>query len=286
VFDFLFDWTFEFNTNIEILDTQHKEFFRIGRDLEQLIKIECIGVKDKQLLSIVADLKEYITYHFYEEEGMMLDYGYPDAEKHKESHRQFAKKIADINLIELKANPLHELTKIRDILQEKVFWHILSEDKKMVEYVIQIQNQMREDVASLEIKRDEFEEKYGLKICELDLSTAYLHRNQYNKGRCILIFKNKVNDIVQLTALERNIFFADLAKLSKAIKKAFSPDTFNYGEFGDVEERFHMHVVPKYMQLEQFGEPYHLNEQEKLLTDKEYKEIVEIIQKEISSLPL
>jgi hemerythrin len=286
VFDFLFDWTPEFNTNIEILDTQHKEFFRIGRDVEQLIQIKCIGVNDKQLLSIISDLKEYITYHFYEEEGMMLDYGYPDTEKHKESHRQFAKKIAEINLIELKLNPLKELQKIRDMIQEYVFWHLLSEDKKMVEYVFKIQNQMREDVASLERKRDEFEEKYGYKICELDLSTAYLHRNQFYRGRCILIFKNKVNDIVQLTALERNVFFADLAKLAKAIKKAFSPDTFNYGEFGDLEERFHMHIVPKYVQLDQSGTPFQLREQEELLSDVEYKDIVEKIQKEIANLPL
>lgn len=286
MFDFLFDWTPEFNTNIEILDTHHKQFFRIGRDCEQLIQTKCIGVDDKQLLSIVASLKEYITYHFYEEEGMMLDYAYPDMEKHKESHRQFAKKIAEINLYELKVNPLEEVKKIREILQDMVFWHILSEDKKMTEYIIKIQNKMREDVASLDQKRDEFEEKYGLKICELDLSTAYLCRNQYHQGRCILIFKNKVKDLVRLTALERNVFFADLAKLSKAIQKVFTPDAFNYGQYSDVEERFHMHLVPKYEQTGRLGEPFQLEEQEVLLSDEEYEELVEKIRAEMGKLPL
>lgn len=286
MFDFLFDWTAEFNTNIEILDTQHKEFFRIGRDCEQLIQIKCIGVSDKQLLGIVAALKEYITYHFYEEEGMMLDYAYPDSEKHKESHKQIAKRIAEIDIHALKVNSMEELKKIREMLQDIVFWHMLSEDKPMAEHVLKIQNKMREDVASLEKKKDEYEEKYGLKICELDLSTAYLVRNQYNKGRCILILKNKVKDMVRLTALERNVFFADLAKLTKAIHKAFSPEAFNYGEFGDVEERFHMHVVPKYEQSDGFGEPFLLEEQEVILSEEEYQEIVELIRIEIGKLPL
>ncbi len=276
MFDFLFNWTSEFNTNIEIIDTHHQQFFRIGRDCEQLLQIKCIGVSDKQLLSIVADLKEYITYHFYEEEGMMMDYGYPEIEQHRESHNQIAKKIADINLPALKANPLVELKKVRDMIQDIVFWHILSEDKKMTEYVLKTQKQMLDDVLFLKIN-DEYEEKYGLKICELDISTAYLIRNQYNKGRCILIFKNKVKDFIQLTALERNVIFSDLAKISKALQKVFSPDAFNYGQFGDVEERFHMHIVPKYIQSEHFGEPFLLEEQEVILTEEEYKDIVEKI---------
>lgn len=279
MFDFLFDWTSEFNTNIDILDTHHQQFFRIGRDCEQLIQMKCLGVSDKQLLHIVAALKEFITYHFYEEEGMMLDYAYPEMEQHKESHRQFAKKVSEINLAELKKNPMDELKKIREMLQDKVFWHILSEDKKMAEYVLKMQNKMKEELASLEQKVDEYEEKYGPKICELDLSTAYLIRNQYYKGRCILIFKNKVKDMIRLTALERNVFFADLAKLTKAIQKAFTPNAFNYGEFGDVEERFHMHLVPKYAELDHFGEPFILEGQELFLSDEEYKDMIDKIRK-------
>lgn len=271
--DFLFDWTSEFNTNIEKIDTHHQQFFRIGRDCEQLIQNKCISVEDKQLLSIVAGLKEFITYHFYEEEGMMIDYAYPDIEQHKESHRQFAKKVSEINLSALKLNPVEELKKIREMIQEKVFWHILSEDKKMAEYVLKVQKKMIEDVAALDNKRDEFEEKYGYKICELDLSTAYLIRNQNYKGNCILVFKNKIKDLTRLTVLERNVFFADLAKLSKALQKAFSPDGFNYSSFSDVEERFHMHIVPKYLESNGFGEPFLNDDGEVLLSEEDRREV-------------
>jgi hemerythrin len=286
VIDFLFDWTSEFNTNIEKLDTHHQQFFRIGRDCEQLIQNKCNSVEDKQLLSIVAGLKEFITYHFYEEEGMMLDYAYPDIEKHKESHRQFAKKVSEINLSALKLNPVEELKKIREMIQEKVFWHILSEDKKMAEYVVKVQKKMLEDVAALENKKDEFEEKYGFKICELDLSTAYLIRNQNCKGNCILIFKNKVKDLTRLAALERNVFFADLSKLSKAIHKVFSPDGINYGSSSDMEERFHMHVVPQYVESNRFASPFSNENGEVLLSDEEGRDVAEKIRIEIGKLPL
>lgn len=283
MFDFLFNWAPQFETKIEILDMHHQQFFRIGRDCEQLIQMKCIGVSDKQLLDIVSTLKEYITYHFYEEEGMMLDYAYPDMERHKESHRKLIQQIAAINISRLKAEPLEELKKLRSMLQDIVFFHILDDDKKMATYIIGLQNKMRAEVESLELKKDEFEEKYGLKICDLDLSTAYLIRNQHDRGRSILIFRDKAKDIAKLTALERNIFFSDLARLAKAIKNVFSPDAFHYAEYCDVEERLHMHVVPKYKQSDWYGEIFPPDKPDCILSDEEYREIAEKIRREIKN---
>lgn len=37
MFDFKFDWCKEMEIGVPIVDAQHQELFRIGRDLEQLI---------------------------------------------------------------------------------------------------------------------------------------------------------------------------------------------------------------------------------------------------------
>ena len=73
MFDFKFDWASNMETGYSDIDTQHKQLFKIGRDLEQLIRIQCIGVTDKQLLDIVCELRDYTGYHFYEEERMMKE---------------------------------------------------------------------------------------------------------------------------------------------------------------------------------------------------------------------
>ncbi len=50
MFDFKFDWEKNLNTSIESIDVQHKQLFKLGRDMEQLLQMQCIGVTDKQLL--------------------------------------------------------------------------------------------------------------------------------------------------------------------------------------------------------------------------------------------
>ena len=52
MFDFKFDWEKNLNTSIESIDVQHKQLFKLGRDMEQLLRMQCIGVTDKQLLDI------------------------------------------------------------------------------------------------------------------------------------------------------------------------------------------------------------------------------------------
>jgi hemerythrin-like metal-binding domain len=283
MFDFLFDWVPKFNTNIETIDTHHRQFFHIGRECEQLIQIKCMGVSDKQLLDIVGELREYVSYHFYEEERMMLEYAYPGAKEHKKYHQFFAQKVSGINLPALKKNTLEEVKNIHSLLQDKALQHILIEDKKLAEYVIEAQKKTKGEAQVLKDQTDEYENKYGIKICDLDLSKAYLAWDQRNRGRSILIYKEKVRDMSRLTALERNIFFADVARLAKAIQKVYSPDAFNYGEYGDVEERLHIHVVPKYMFSEDFGLPFALGEKKNLLSVEEYKEMAARIRKAIGN---
>jgi hemerythrin len=77
MFDFHFDWAENFAVNIESIDTHHKQYFKIARDIEQQLQIKCMGITDKQILDIVCDLREYAGYHFYEEERLMKETNYP-----------------------------------------------------------------------------------------------------------------------------------------------------------------------------------------------------------------
>ena len=75
--------------------------------------------------------------------------------------------------------------------------------------------------------------KFGIKICELETSKVYLFKEQSHPGRCIVAHKKHVGDMNELTAEERAAYFEDVARVARAIMKAFNPDKVNYGAYGD-----------------------------------------------------
>ena len=135
MFDFNFDWRPDMEVKIEVLDQQHQQLFRIGRDIEQLLRMKCIGVTEIQLLKIVCELRDYAAYHSYQEEKLMKDAGYSGYDQHKKMHDSFSAEIESINMPKLKADPEGQLKLIRDHIQVWVFEHMLVEDMKMADEI-------------------------------------------------------------------------------------------------------------------------------------------------------
>ncbi len=135
MFDFNFDWRPDMETKIDILDQQHMQLFRIGRDIEQILRVKCIGVTEVQLLGIVCELRDYAAYHSYQEEKLMKEAGYSGFEEHKKMHQRFNDDIESISLPKLKADPEAQLKVIKNKIQEWVFEHMLIEDMKMAEEI-------------------------------------------------------------------------------------------------------------------------------------------------------
>ncbi|MGL4800376.1 MAG: bacteriohemerythrin [Cellulosilyticaceae bacterium] len=143
MFDFKFDWDPSISVGIEVIDEQHKELFRIARDLEQLILIECIGVNEEQLLAHLCELREYVTYHFYTEEKIIETYCSKEIlDEHKKLHGNFKTIINKIDCIALVNDPVTKIKQLKVFLQEWLFKHILVEDKLIF-------NQIEEEKTSL-----------------------------------------------------------------------------------------------------------------------------------------
>ena len=119
--------------------------------------------------------------------------------------------------------------------------------------------------------------KFGIKICDLNVSQLVLFKEQSHPGRCIVAYKDHVNEIVDISDEERNAFIADVASVSRAMHKAFNPDKVNYGAFSDTLCHLHMHMVPKYKGGYEWGGVFAMNPQEKFLTDAEYEEMMQKI---------
>lgn len=123
--------------------------------------------------------------------------------------------------------------------------------------------------------------KFGIKICELETSKLYLFKEQSHEGRVIVAHKTHIGDMTELTDEERNAYFADIAKVSRALQKAFHPDKINYGAYGDTGHHLHFHLVPKYKDGYEWGGVFAMNPGEKTLTEEQYQVLIEKIKENL-----
>ena len=120
-------------------------------------------------------------------------------------------------------------------------------------------------------------DKFGIKICDLEVSQLILFKEQSKPGRVIVAYKDHVSELVSISAEERRLFIEDVAKAANALHKAFKPNKVNYGAYGDTGCHLHMHLVPKYEGGDEWGGIFQMNPDKVYLTDAEYAEMIEKI---------
>jgi diadenosine tetraphosphate (Ap4A) HIT family hydrolase len=94
-------------------------------------------------------------------------------------------------------------------------------------------------------------------VADLEVTTLYITKDQAYRGRCILALKDHKTEVFQL-GTEAEALGRDMAKASKAIYDAFTPDKINYACYGDGYPHLHFHLVPKYKDGKSWGAPFDL----------------------------
>lgn len=117
-------------------------------------------------------------------------------------------------------------------------------------------------------------DKFGIPICDLQVSSLILFKEQSKPGRVIVAYKDHVSELVNLTDEERNAFMADVARAAKALHAAFHPNKVNYGAYGDTGCHLHMHLVPKYEGGDEWGGIFQMNPSKVYLTAEEYEAMI------------
>lgn len=89
----LFTWTDDLLVGVELIDSQHREYFRRVNALFDALK----GLEPKEALLEAFDfLQQYAVLHFDAEQHIMAVHKFPDAEKHLEQHAYFAEQVDDV----------------------------------------------------------------------------------------------------------------------------------------------------------------------------------------------
>jgi len=119
-------------------------------------------------------------------------------------------------------------------------------------------------------QRNELQKSLMIEMCDLSVSTVFLFKEQSHPGRCIVAYKDHVNELFELNEADRNAFMADVCKVAEAISKAFNPVKINYGAYSDKLAHLHIHLVPKYVDGMSYGSTFEMNPQKTYLSDEEY----------------
>ena len=116
-----------------------------------------------------------------------------------------------------------------------------------------------------------------IEIAQLSVSRVFLFKEQTYRGRCLVAYKDHVNDLNELSDEERNAFMADVVRVTRAIQKAFQPEKINYGAYSDKLSHLHFHLVPKYIDKPDYGSTFQMNPRKVYLTDAEYQVLIDTL---------
>lgn len=104
-----------------------------------------------------------------------------------------------------------------------------------------------------------------IEIAPLEASKLYLFKEQTHRGRCVVAYREHVNELFDLPERDLTLFMRDVARAAKAIKMAFGADKINYGAYSDKLPHLHMHLVPKYEDGAAWGTPFEMMPANKIL---------------------
>lgn len=124
-------WRDAFCVGDQEVDKQHRKLFEL---LDQLYSAVCVGEGTEQVGRVLEELLGYTRYHFYAEETLMQEVGYPGYASHKQEHEQL---MAEVQR-QLEAFKRGDKILSIDLLEFMNDWlsqHILQSDLQISEHL-------------------------------------------------------------------------------------------------------------------------------------------------------
>lgn len=129
----MFEWDDILSVGIEVVDDQHQELFRIGRELVYVLENTSAGLDQyDDIIKLLKELHTYANYHFSEEEKLMEAADFIGLPAHRFQHKIFVKKIEEIELDELDEDQKNHALDLLDFLAHWITNHIMKVDREYI----------------------------------------------------------------------------------------------------------------------------------------------------------
>jgi len=76
-------WNKKYDTGQPLIDAEHHILVMLFKKLDVAIKTK---QSDAVITRIVSEVRRFVDFHFFSEENIMLETGYPDFKKHQKIH--------------------------------------------------------------------------------------------------------------------------------------------------------------------------------------------------------
>ena len=127
----MFEFTDDYLIGIDMIDSEHKELFRIVGEANQLLKSYDASLGYDKIMDILGELKSYTVKHFKDEEEYMSAIHYEGLAPQTRAHEAFIDKLENIDLDKIDNNPQEYLQELLEFLLGWLINHILNTDKKI-----------------------------------------------------------------------------------------------------------------------------------------------------------
>lgn len=137
----IFPWNKNFESGIEIIDTQHKQLVKL---LNVLVGHLAFQSEAPEIAKVFDELKAYTAYHFSTEEAIWHEHFCNDSweELHKKGHEDFISKVLEIKGKELYKSADLVIEEIVSFLTHWLAMHIIESDKRMAKVVLALPSGM------------------------------------------------------------------------------------------------------------------------------------------------
>lgn len=142
---YMMRWKPSYAIGIASIDEQHKHLFDLAGEAAYLLELPDHIDKYDEIMEIIQALKDYVVYHFGEEEKLLLEMKYSKFFTHRVQHQDFIAEMEKINIHEIDKNQTEELLKITSVVTNWLIEHVLDEDAKWAEYYKEYNNEKEKD---------------------------------------------------------------------------------------------------------------------------------------------
>ena len=90
------------------------------------------------------------------------------------------------------------------------------------------------------------ENPHSVLVTSTTATHVRISRNQAHRGYCLVILRDHITDLADLTPEQLNAFWADVQRAGRAIGAVFEPRKIDYLVMGHRMPHLHCHVFPQH----------------------------------------
>jgi diadenosine tetraphosphate (Ap4A) HIT family hydrolase len=100
------------------------------------------------------------------------------------------------------------------------------------------------------------EHDWGVRVHEGRFADVYMNYRAHSRGYCVSVWKHgHVAELTELTDEQVAGYWLDTVRVARAIEAVYRPAKLNFQTLGNEVTHLHTHIVPRYVDDEQPGEP-------------------------------